>query len=310
MACTQGSQAKFLVDTDATFDGSSERYDFIYETMQKKGRIVGARSITGSRKQLTERTRVGAYATEGRIAMYMNPADLDLWLPRILGTAESTDVFDVAEDLSSFPFFMLIDKVGGVFRYDTCYINRAIFRSRGGPAQAEGNMVEMILEIFATNEVTEGVSFPGSAPTLGVAANRAPYLFSDSSGAVTINSNVHAIKDFVLVIDNHLERRWTNSTTPTEICPKDRSILLRVGNAYTTTNDPLLYGLSAAATGVAGTLVFTNSTISTTFTFSGLQWADNAPTVQGKREIPLYIDFYGRSLAGGVDIQVNNDSVV
>ena len=93
MACSQGAQASLLVDAATPFDGSSERYDFIYETMQAKRRIVGTKSIVGQRAQLVERTRKGAYSTGGRLAMYTSPADLDNWLPRILGAAASGDTF-------------------------------------------------------------------------------------------------------------------------------------------------------------------------------------------------------------------------
>jgi len=304
MVCTQGAQARLIVDAALPFDDNSEAYDFLYETMQAKKRIVGTRSIVGSRKQLVERTRSGTYATGGRLSMYMNPADLDAWLPRILGAAAAGDTFATAETVPSFQ--MLIDKVGGILRYDTCYVNRAIFRARGGPGEDEGDLVEMILEIMATSE-TAGESWPGSPPSISVAANRDPFLFGE--GVLTVNSNTHAINDFVLVIDNHLQPRWANSLTPTEICPTNRTIILRTTNPYTTTNDTQLYD-TASIDGLAGTLQFTNGTISTTFTFTGLQWGNQSPTVRGKREIPLYLDMYGRGKGGSADIEVTNDATV
>src|SRR5688572_9315496 len=105
MACAQGSLSALYVEPGAsthTFDSSSERYEFLYETLQKRPRIVGGNGIRGTRAQSVERTRLGAYPVGGRIAMNVSPADLDLWLPRILGATESSDTFATAESLPSF----------------------------------------------------------------------------------------------------------------------------------------------------------------------------------------------------------------
>lgn len=303
MACSQGSQSKLLVDVDTTFDGSSERYEFLYETMQKQGRIIGARGITGTRSQAVERTRLGSYVTGGRLAMQANAGDLDNWLPRILGANESTDTFALAESLQE--FYMLFDKVGGVFRYDSCYVDRAIFRSQAGPGDSEAEFVEMILEIMATDEDPDQ-SWPGTAPALSTAANRQPYILSD--GVLTVNGSPYPIKNFVLAIDNHLQPRWTNSLTPTAICPADRSVVLRTTNPFTSTEFAGLYDLAAAAGGVSATLVFTNGSYSTTFTMDGLQWADNSPQVRGKQEIPLTLDFFARMKGSDRELVVTNVS--
>ena len=302
MTCSQGSQAKLLVDVDTTFDASSERYQFLYETMKKSVRIVGARGITGTRSQSVERTRLGSYQVGGRLSMEANSGDLDKWLPRILGAAESTDSFALAESLPT--FYMLFDKVGGVLRYDACYVNRAIFRSQAGPGDDEEELVEMILEIMAKDEDPDQ-AWPGTAPALPTTANRAPYILSD--GVLTIGS-AYSIKNFVLVIDNHLQPRWTNSLTATEICPADRTVMLRTTNPFTTTEFAAFYDLSTSPDGAAATLVFTNGDYSTTFTMAGLQWADNSPNVRGKTEIPLVLDFYARMKSTSRELVVTNVS--
>ena len=104
-SCAQGAMSRLYVEPGAaphTFDSSSESYEFLYETLQKHGRIVGGSAIRGTRSSASERTRAGAYQVGGRIAMNVDAASLDLWLPRILGGTESADSFPLAESLPAF----------------------------------------------------------------------------------------------------------------------------------------------------------------------------------------------------------------
>lgn len=301
--CSQGSQAKLIVETSTSFSDASEAYDFLYESIQKHGRIVYSNGITGSRSQIVERTRVGSYTVEGRLAMHACPLDLDKWLPRILGTAEVANSFTLAESIPT--FYVLIDRVGGVFRYDYCYVNRGIFRSAAGPGDSAEELVEMVLEIMAKDENTSS-TWPDPAPTIGVTSARLPYLFSE--GVLTVNGTAYEIKDFVLAIDNFLQPRWVNSLYPSQICPTDRSVRLRTTHPFTATEFAGLYANASADDGVSATLVFTTGSLSTTFTMAGLQWADTSPTVRGKQEIPLYLDFVARKKGTDNELVVTNAS--
>src|SRR5690242_859936 len=92
----QGSQSRLCFEPGSsphTFDSSSEPYDPLYETLRKRGRIVGGNTIRGTRSQSYERTRYGAYPVGGRVAFNISPHDLDNWLPRMLGANESSDTF-------------------------------------------------------------------------------------------------------------------------------------------------------------------------------------------------------------------------
>ena len=88
----------------------------------------------------------------------------------------------------------------------------------------------------------------------------------------------------------------------------DRTVILQTNNPFTSTEFTNLYGLSAATGGVAGTVVFTNGGMSTTFTFDGLQWADTSPTVQGKQPITLPLTFYARAKSTSKSISITHDS--
>jgi hypothetical protein len=238
--------------------------------------------------------------------MDASPLDLDKWLPRILGAAEGTgggaDQFTVAESLPT--FYMLIHKVAGIFRYDSCYVNRAVFRAQADP-EGDNSLVEMILDIMAKDE-TLGITWPSPEPALSTAAGRNPYILHE--GVLTIDGDDYEIQDFVLAFDNHIQPRWVNSITATELCPISRSVILRTTNPFTATEFSGLYNNADAKAGVAATLVFTNGSYSTTFTMAGLQWADTTPVVKGKQEIPLFLDFQARMKGTDREIVVTNVS--
>lgn len=307
MACAQGALSRLLVEPlDGTFDVDSEIYDFLHEDLQKQGRLVGGRGITGSRSNYANRVREGAYSIGGKISTYTCSADLDLWLPRILGGAEAADVFDVADALPTFG--VMVGRVSGVFQYAGCYIDKAIWRAQGGPGDGEPELVEQVLLIQAKTEDSTA-SLP-TLPTLSVASNRRPYICSDC--VLTIGS-AFQFHDFVILVDNHLQPRWVNSLTPTAICPQDRTVMVRVTFPFTAADDAVLsgvYQLSTRATGVTATMVMTSPAAgcSTTFTFTGLQWAQVSPVVTGKEEIRLAVDFVARKTGSASELVVTNDS--
>lgn len=312
MTCAQGADAQLLVEPGAsthTFDASSEYYDFLYEDVIKRGRLVGARAITGSRSQYARPTREGHYVIGGRLATYTNSADLDLWLPRVLGGAEATNVFDVTDALATNGTFgMLIDRVGGIFQYDDCVVDKCFWRAQAGPGDAEPELVEQVLTVLGLTE-TLGTSWPGSPPTLSVAANRSPYIMADS--VLTVDSVEYQIKSCVIVVDNQVRPRYVNSLSPTALCPSDRIVMLRVVVPFTSANDAVFSGLyqhASQLTGVSSDITFTNGSYSTEFAFEGLQWVRTSPNVKGKREIELTIDFIARKTGSASEIVVTNVS--
>jgi hypothetical protein len=303
MGCSQGAQAKLAFDADSTFDASSNPMDFLYETVQKQQRVVGGNGITGTRSESVERARPGCYLVSGRIAMQPGPADYDHLLPRILGAAENSDVFNLAETLPSYS--LLVDKVGSIFRFDGCKTNRAILRGTAGPGDEDQELLELILEVMGQTE-TAGATWVGTIPALGTAANRSPYTFYE--GTFKVNTVSYEIKQFVLVVDNMLQPRWVNSVTPTEICPRGRKITLITDNPFTATEYAALYGNANAIAGIVGELKFTNGNMSATLAMPGLQWADQTPVVKGKQEIPLTLEFSVRKKSTTAELTWTNDS--
>jgi hypothetical protein len=291
-----GAQSRLYIEPGAaahTFDSSSETYEFIRESLAKRGTIVDTNGIRGTRSHHEMKTRFGTYEVGGEIVMNPDPAMLDLWLPRILGANESTDTFALAETLQ--PFGVLIDRVGGTFEYTDCYVNKATFRGQ------QGQMVELTLEIWGATEAT-GTSAP--SVSIAIASNTAPYIFSDL--ALTLQSASRTCLDFELVIDNMLERRFANSVTATSITPQDRMVTLRTTTPFTSTEMSALYGQSLL--GAAGTLVLTNGAMSTTFTFGKLQVPSISPSVGGKTEVSLRLEMVARMTSTTRELVVTHDS--
>lgn len=303
--CSQGAFARLAFDADSTFDASSNRMDFLYESVQKNQRVVGGNGITGTRSESVERARNGCYLVSGRIGMQPGPADYDHLLPRILGEAEVADVFALAEALPSYS--LLIDKVGSIFRFDGCKTNRAILRGVAGTGDEDQELIDLVLEVMGQTE-TGGASWAGTIPALGTGTNRVPYTFYE--GTFKVNTVSYEIKQFALVIDNMLQPRWVNSLTPTQICPRGRKISLITDNPFTATEYAALYGNANAISGIVGELKLTNGTVSATIAMPGLQWADQTPTVRGKTEIPLTLEFSVRKKGTDAELIWTNDSTV
>lgn len=300
---SQGVFTKFCTEPGAaphTFDTGSEPFEFLAENVAKDSPLFNPNGIRGTRSPCYNRTRKGPYTVRGQIRMNVTPYDLAIWLPRILGAPASGDTFALAETLPSFG--CLFDRVAQTFQYTDCQVDRAVFRGHASTSAASPPFIEMTLDIVGKTEVV-GTSYPALTLDCSSIAHQ-PYIFTE--GVVTLVSSARQIKNFVLLIDNHLDVRFTNSTTATSIVPTNRTIALRTTNPYTS-DELALYDQAAA--GADGSLVFTNSTVSTTFTFAKLQVPARSPTVMGKQEIPLYLDMISRE-AGTKELVVTNDSTV
>lgn len=308
-----GSLAKLLVEPGAgphVFDANSEAYAFVYESMATRRVTAGGRVIWGTRAERAERQVKTSYLPVGRLHLQPGPGALDLWLPRILGGTKVGNNIDPAETLPSFG--MLIDRDNGVFRYDDCMVGQAVFRGRSGPSETgEEEIVDMVLLIYAKTELTPSdgspPSWPASPPAISTAANQDPYIFSQ--GVLTLNGNSRPFDEFVLSIDNRLAPRFRNSLTPTCFLPLGRRVSLQVKNPFLTTTHSDAF--NSWNTGFAGSLAFTSGTISTTAEFPHLRNVYETPTVPGKTEIPLALNFDARATAAtGYEVRFVNDSTV
>jgi hypothetical protein len=304
-SCAQGAMARLYVEPGAaphTFDTNSESYEFLYETLQKRGRIVGGNAIRGTRSKQSERTRAGAYPVGGRIAMNVDPLMLDLMLPRILGGTESADSFPLAESLPAFG--VLVNRVTQTFEYKDCIVARAMFHGKAGPGDGDPDILELVLDILAKDRVT-GTSAP--SVSLSTASNSSPYMHTDA--VFTFAAATRQVKEWWVLIDNHIHTRWTNSLTAVRFCPADRTVAVRARLPYDDDHDDLVDQANAGAT---GTIAITNAQhtgLSTTFTFGTLQVPTEDPITRGKTELDVFLNMTARMLTTTRELVVTNDSV-
>lgn len=301
----QGALAKIYVETGSgtrTYDApTAEAYEFVSEGIQATQPILDTRGIRGTRSMPYERTRQGIRTVAGQIVMHPSPKDLDKWLPRIMGAAESANVFNLGDTFSEFGIY--VDRVTEKFSYLNCRVGRATFRAQAG------SVLEMTLDIVGTDEVV-GVSAPSSAPSLGLTGFDQPFVFHDAQGAVNLPSVAAAeIFDLEIAIDNVINQRYVNSVTCTSNKETDRIVSVGITYPYDTDHNQS-YRLPAGSRGLPGNILFTNpvGTGTLKFDFASLDGPDVSPTVQGKQEIVLRWDYIARSSGASLEVQITNVS--
>ena len=85
-----------------SWDASSEIYETLDGTgiMPTQERVYNA-GMTGTRDERSERVRKGNKGVTAVVIIEPSPKDLDLWLPRIMGTAAAGDVFAFADSMAT-----------------------------------------------------------------------------------------------------------------------------------------------------------------------------------------------------------------
>ncbi len=147
--------------------GVVERFVFVGESIANKARIVERQGLRGNRSHMADDSRRGVSLVAGSLSLEPTPADLSIWLPRILGAPASGSTFALASALPSFS--LSVDRVAEVFTYAGCKVNRAKFSG------AKGGLVRLDLEIVGQSE---SIAAAGSFPSLIASVESGPYIFA------------------------------------------------------------------------------------------------------------------------------------
>jgi hypothetical protein len=289
---SMGHQSRLSMAAAGTAIGSyTEAYEFRSEGLRATREIVESKGIRGTRSEPIERTRDGIYRVGGTVGFHATGSMLDLVLPRIMGAAESTDVFAVAETLPEFD--VLIDRVARRFVYGGCKVSRATFRASAGGA------LELDLDINGKTETVSATAFPSiTAPTDPL------YIWSDA--VCTVEGSARIVTQWELTIDNQLETRFSNSQTATSVHTQGRVVTVSMTVPYTS-DEIDLYGINASGASGA-TFVLTNGGRALTFTVGALMVADSSPVVGGPGEILLQLSGTAKSTGSTKELQITNDS--
>lgn len=283
-----GARARLYVEPGAasgspashTFDGSSETYAFVSETLTAKTSVIDAAGIRGSRALDIAQVRTGETVVSGQIVLEPSPEDLDLWLPRITGGSMSSG--QVGPGTSLTPFGVLINRVFDTWQYTDCYVNKATFSCQ------RGQVLRLTVDIIGKTYI-KGTSAPSVTMP-----NKTPYVFSD--GGLTLASNTIYFESATVVFDNALSVHAFNSLTATCITPQDRIV---TASFQAVPNDFYSNTLETdIIDGLAASLVFTHaarSSTSLTMLMSKFCGGVEDPAVSGKTDIMMTIN--GRAYA-------------
>lgn len=285
---SQGFASKLGIDTA---NPTTAAFEFVSESLMKKGTIIDPSGIRGVRGHQSERTRTGNYTVSGQIEMYPSPEELALLLPWVLGAAASGTTFALAETVPS--RYVQIDRVAKVMTYAGVYVNSATFSG------SEGTPLKLTLDLIGQ---TETVGAAASFPSI-TAGTTPPLLFTDA--VLTVLSSSRAMKDISITIDNQLNVAFNNTVTASRITAGDRNVRVDITTPYTS-SETALY--EQALAGAAATAVFTNAGYSLSFAFATLQFPDQTPTVGGKNEIPLKLSGVARRVTTTQELIVTLDS--
>lgn len=290
-----GSAGKLAVEdgggtSPETFNASSERYDFLYETLTKKPRRVGNRTITGDLSDWEERNVEGASLVSGVIAFNTSPLWFSNWMTRIIGTVTNGNNADgdaIYEPGTSLPRFdIMIDREAEVFHFYDCYVNRCIIRGQSAPGEQEPEVITAVVQLIAKQRI-DTATWPNPEPTASTSPNALPDVMGLST--LTIGGTDYAFDAFALSIDHSLIVKWRNSLTISCIRPGMRKVRLQTTNPFLSASYSALHDTVSARP--AGLIRLERGSAYTEFNFGALDNVGDDPTIRGKTEIPHVLEF-------------------
>jgi hypothetical protein len=294
---TIGWQEK--IGAGVTGSAVTKQYEWQSGDMKRRDAHLQSDGPRGTRDPLSDNVVKVTEDCEGTLVFRPDSVELDFLLPYILGTAESADVFALADLLTTVGALRISrDRVRKRYHYDGVYVDRAVFRSR------EGGPLEMELTLVGTSETEDSNAFP----TLTISIIK-PYIHSEGvwkMGNVTYSG---AVRESVITINNFLSRDFrANSLTLSHIVPLDREITLGL-RMKSSSDEDALYDVAIAGL-TTNTVKYTKSNRSLQFTFGALQKPTESEEFQGRRTVALMpLNFVARSISGGLpSLSVTNDS--
>ncbi|MCC9608519.1 hypothetical protein LOC68_09865 [Blastopirellula sp. JC732] len=238
--------------------------------LDKQSTIVRADGMIGQRSPIGDSAQPGTYTVGGTISLRPRPDDLLFLFPYILGAAEVSDAFALAETLPE--LVATVDRKIMVNTYRGLKVDKATFRSR------KGELLELELDLQGklADATAAAGTFPSIAATLSA---KNPFVHHQSS--VTIDETTIEVDNLVITIDNALELdRFNNSQTRTTLPEGSRRITLAFD---TELNDDVLANLiETAARGVTAEVEFANGVDTLTFTFGLVQQPKTPLSIRGK----------------------------
>jgi hypothetical protein len=299
-----GFSGRFAVEPGAaphTFDASSERWKFTKDTVKRTVPLLVSEGITGTRSQAVDMAVPGEYSVGGQLEI--NPSFLfwDLWLPRILGAAESTDTFNIAETLQEWG--MISDRGAEIVQYDSMKVSKMELRFAPG-------LLVCTLDVMGLEADEAGaVTFPAASFSAAASTRLQTYHASTFSLEPT-DDGAGIVREGIITVDNMLEAMPGAGIGFAEsLRESGRLVTLSLTNAMSADDWEEIYGTE---TPWDATVTLAHENMSTVFTLRNLLCPRDTPVNDGKgQEIKSALTFQAFQDADGTnkEIQVTNDPV-
>lgn len=290
-----------MTGANPTFSGTSVRHPYKSDTIRQRRTLLKSPQIRGTRATVQAQTQYGVRDIQGDLTFDASPALLGFHLVQAMGggTASAPAMADLLPEWS-----IMADRGTGGHALGDCYKFLAMKSNRLQLQARAAGLVEGTVSVFGKTE-TGAQTFAGAA----LANTLAEEPFTASMMVLNVDPVVSdiipSVIDWSLTIDNGITQRFANSDVCDELLEGERTITFQA-------NVALMAGILAADSlyggpkaGLPATLTLTNSTVSTLFTFSALQFNPETVTIQGNEFIfPLRCEVRGTS---GAEFTVTND---
>lgn len=293
--------AKMAVDDSvatavSSFDANSFRVAFENEDLRLAQSYGGGEEIRGTRSMHDGRVVLEREQVTGGFLTRPTPLELDHWLARILGTAESSDVFALAETLPKWS--MLVDRVTQRHVYTGLQVSRAVFSG------TQGGSVTLRIDAEGIEEILSADAFPGTVPAFAAGA---PYIFGQTTFSLDADESADEVLAWELTIDNQLDtERYANSIHRENMAALGRLITLNMTLPYNATTIALY---KQAVAGAAGSLTLTNGNVSCLFDFANLKVPAESPvTPQRIGEYTMQLNMTAYATDSDKELVVTSDS--
>ena len=244
--------------------------------------------MCGTLDHLSSRVAAGIQLHGWRVLMMPNPGELDLLLP-LIGTSETANVFTPVDTLTDFTVAVrLKSSTAYVWSTASCKVDKALFR-----AQLGANPLMLQLDMIGKSS-SVGTTW---SPTSTISG--APYEWTTTTGAVSLDGTVRACRSMVFLYDNHLVRRFNNSVTADAVQNIMRTTHFGFDTPFTDDESGLLDTAigSSRTTGIAGSVTFTKSTKSFQISVPLMVWEAKPPSILSKSQ-DIRLDQYYLGIKG------------
>ena len=270
-----------------TFGSSSARLEFKSHSLHEEIEILQDDGLRGTRTRNVERVTQGKIKISGGIELEPTPAELELLMPFILGTASSSGTYAVADSLPN--LYLLADLVAKVATFTT-RVTKATFSC--GPGEKLKLKLDLVGSVMSLGSAGSFAS--ASIPAIDL---NPPFRMMDTGSGLTINSIAYSIDEFELAIDNKIEPTYMQGQSATDLEPTDRIVTLRTRTKYTSAETAIQTD-QRAGTARAGSIAFTNASSQTfSFTFGSLVAPPKSVAVPDRKHLRLPSEYqvYGIS---------------